>query len=73
MRELQHTQLSDAYELLSTRLALPRPHLSLVSRGPLLAQLDEGLQHKLTLLNRQGGLTFVMQIRYGEIQRHAMF
>ena len=43
------------YELLSTKLALPRPRPSLVSRGPLLARLDEGLEHKLTLLSAPAG------------------
>jgi LuxR family maltose regulon positive regulatory protein len=54
MRELQHTQ-SDTYELLSTKLALPRPRPSLVPREPLLAWLDEGLEHKLTLLSAPAG------------------
>jgi hypothetical protein len=48
MREHGHTQPLDTYELLSTKLASPRPHFSVVSRGPLLARLDEGLEHKLT-------------------------
>ncbi len=54
MRELQHTQ-SDTYELLSTKLALPRPRPSLVPRERLLAWLDEGLEHKLTLLSAPAG------------------
>ena len=33
--------LPDAYELLSTKLALPRPHQALVLRERLLARLDE--------------------------------
>ncbi len=55
MREHGHTQPLDAYELLSTKLALPRPRPSLVPREPLLARLDEGLQHKLTLLSAPAG------------------
>jgi LuxR family transcriptional regulator, maltose regulon positive regulatory protein len=55
MREHGHSQPLDTYELLSTKLASPRPHPSLVSRGPLLARLDEGLQHKLTLLSAPAG------------------
>ncbi len=53
--ERQRTQLPDAYELLSTKLALPRPHQSLVLREPLLARLDEGLEHRLTLLSAPAG------------------
>jgi LuxR family maltose regulon positive regulatory protein len=55
MREHGHTQPLDTYELLSTKLAPPCPHLSLVSRGPLLARLDEGFEHKLTLLSAPAG------------------
>src|SRR5438876_1076187 len=55
MREHGHTQPLDTYELLSTKLAPPRPRPSLVSRGSLLARLDEGLQHKLTLLSAPAG------------------
>src|SRR5713226_9916383 len=55
IREQQHAQPDDTYELLSTKLALPRPHQSLVSREPLLARLDEGLEHKLTLLSAPAG------------------
>ena len=55
MSEHSHTQPLETYELLSTKLAPPRPHPSLVSRGPLLARLDEGLEHKLTLLSAPAG------------------
>src|SRR5437660_10747138 len=55
MREHWHTQPFDTNELLSTKLALPRPRPSLVPREPLLARLDEGLQHKLTLLSAPAG------------------
>jgi len=55
MREHGHTQPLDAYELLSTKLALPRPRPSLVLREPLLERLDEGLEHKLTLLSAPAG------------------
>ncbi len=55
MKELQHTQPFDTYELLSTKLALPRPRPSLVLREALLARLDEGLEHKLTLLSAPAG------------------
>jgi LuxR family transcriptional regulator, maltose regulon positive regulatory protein len=51
----EHTQPLETYELLSTKLAPPRSHPSLVSRGPLLARLDEGLEHKLTLLSAPAG------------------
>jgi LuxR family transcriptional regulator, maltose regulon positive regulatory protein len=54
MKELQHTQ-SDTYELLSTKLALPRQRPSLVPREPLLTRLDEGLEHKLVLLSAPAG------------------
>src|SRR5216684_7646898 len=55
IREQQHAQPLDTYELLSTKLALPRPHQSLVLREALLARLDEGLEHKLTLLSAPAG------------------
>jgi LuxR family maltose regulon positive regulatory protein len=55
MSEHAHTQPLESNELLSTKLAPPRPHPSLVSRGPLLARLDEGLDHKLTLLSAPAG------------------
>ncbi len=55
MSEHAHTQPLDTYELLSTKLAPPHPYPSLVSRGPLLARLDEGLEHKLALLSAPAG------------------
>ena len=55
MREHGYTQPLDTYELLSTKLALPRPRPSLVPRGPLLARLDEGLERKLILLSAPAG------------------
>src|SRR5258708_32485945 len=55
VRERQSAQPSDAYELLRTKLALPRPHSSLVPRDLLLARLDEGLSHKLTLVSASAG------------------
>ncbi len=55
MKEHGNTQPLDIYELLSTKLAPPRPHLSLVSRGALLARLDEGLNYRLTLLSAPAG------------------
>ncbi len=55
MKELQRAQPSDTYELLSTKLAPPRPRPSLVPREALLARLDEGLEHKLTLLSAPAG------------------
>src|SRR5258708_23395727 len=55
VRERQRAQPSDAYELLRTKLALPRPHSSLVPRDLLLARLDEGLVHKLTLVSASAG------------------
>jgi len=53
--EHRHTQPLDGYELLSTKLALPRPHSSLVARDHLLARLDEGLEHKLILASAPAG------------------
>src|SRR5215470_15575830 len=53
--EHRHTQPLDGYELLSTKLALPRPHSSLVARDHLLARLDEGLEHKLILVSAPAG------------------
>ncbi|MEO8970736.1 MAG: LuxR C-terminal-related transcriptional regulator [Ktedonobacteraceae bacterium] len=55
MKERGHTQPLDTNELLSTKLAPPRPHQALVSRGSLLARLDEGLKYKLTLLSAPAG------------------
>ena len=55
MKELQRAQPSDTFELLSTKLAPPRPRPSLVAREALLARLDEGLEHKLTLLSAPAG------------------
>ncbi len=55
MKELQRAQPSDTFELLSTKLAPPRPRPSLVVREALLARLDEGLEHKLTLLSAPAG------------------
>src|SRR5437660_5758321 len=55
MEEVQQTRPPDRYELLSTKLALPRPRPSLVLREPLLERLDEGLEHKLSLLSAPAG------------------
>src|SRR5712691_11548423 len=60
----------DAYVLLSTKLALPRPHQSIVSRGPLLARLDEGLQRKLTLLSAPVGFGKTMLVSEWIATRH---
>lgn len=43
-------------ELLEPKLRLPRPHVALVMRERLLAQLDAGLSHKLTLIAAPAGL-----------------
>ncbi|HKF38916.1 MAG TPA: transcriptional regulator, partial [Ktedonobacteraceae bacterium] len=55
MSKLEHTQRAGTYELLSTKLASPRLHSSLVSRESLLTLLDKGLEHKLTLLSAPAG------------------
>jgi LuxR family maltose regulon positive regulatory protein len=55
MEEIQQTRPPDMFELLSTKLALPRPRPSLVLREPLLARLDEALEYKLTLLTAPAG------------------
>jgi LuxR family maltose regulon positive regulatory protein len=49
---MSHT---DASDLLSTKLTPPRLGSALVLREPLLARLDEGLEHKLTLLSAPAG------------------
>src|ERR1700726_3629749 len=54
MRERRQAQ-SHTYEILSTRLTPPRPRPSLVTREQLLARLDDGLEHKLTLLSAPAG------------------
>ena len=55
MSQLQRTQHAGTSELLSTKLAPPRLRASLVSREPLLARLDEGLEYKITLLSAPAG------------------
>ena len=55
MSEHERTQPLETHELLSTKLAPPRPHPSRVSRGVLLARLDEGLEYRLTLLSAPAG------------------
>ncbi len=55
MSKLEYTQHAGTYELLSTKLTSPRLRSSLVSREQLLARLDEGLEHKLTLLSAPAG------------------
>lgn len=49
------TEAGAVDELLSTKLALPRPHTAIVSREPLLERLDEGLVYKLTLVSAPAG------------------
>lgn len=53
--EQQREQLPNTYELLRTKLALPRPRRSLVPRESLLSRLDEGLERKLILLSAPAG------------------
>ncbi len=53
--EQQREQLPDSYELLKTKLALPRPRQSLVPRESLLSRLDQGLERKLILLSAPAG------------------
>src|SRR6266566_7901563 len=55
MSEHGYARPPESSELLSTKLAPPRPHSALVSRGRLVDQLDEGLEHKLTLLSAPAG------------------
>jgi LuxR family transcriptional regulator, maltose regulon positive regulatory protein len=55
MREQGRVQSLNTNELLSTKLAPPRPRSSLVRREALLARLDEGLEHKLTLVSAPAG------------------
>lgn len=45
----------DSYELLSTKLVPPQPRAPLIVREQLLARLDEGLDHKLTLISAPAG------------------
>jgi LuxR family maltose regulon positive regulatory protein len=45
----------DIDELLSTKFTAPYLRSSLVTREPLLRQLDEGLEHKLTLVSAPAG------------------
>src|SRR5436309_8103246 len=55
MREYGHSQPLDTYELLSTKLAPPRPHTSLVSLATPPPRLDETPQHKHTLPSAPAG------------------
>lgn len=55
MSKLQSAQGVETDELLSTKFALPRLRSPLVSREPLLARLDQGLDHKLTMLSAPAG------------------
>jgi len=55
MSQLQPIQYAETDELLSTKLTPPRLRLPLVFREPLLARLDEGLAHKLTLISAPAG------------------
>ncbi len=48
-------QPSDSDELLSTKLTTPYLSAALVARQPLLARLDAGLTHKLTLISAPAG------------------
>lgn len=47
----EHTPAYPESDILSTKLTPPRLRASIVSREPLLARLDEGLERKLTLLS----------------------
>jgi LuxR family transcriptional regulator, maltose regulon positive regulatory protein len=55
MSALQRQHLANIPELLSTKLAPPRLRTALVPRPALLARLDEGLDHKLTLISAPAG------------------
>jgi LuxR family transcriptional regulator, maltose regulon positive regulatory protein len=55
MDELAHIEPASSAELLSTKLAPPRPRSALVLRAGLLARLDAGLERKLTLLSAPAG------------------
>lgn len=48
-------QPTDTYELLSTKLIVPQARAPRVSRNRLLARLDEGLEHKITLISASAG------------------
>src|SRR6266581_4240326 len=56
MSENQHLSTSAMpSDLLSTKLALPRPRHSLVPREPLFSLLDRGMDHAITLLSAPAG------------------
>ena len=55
MGQLQRSQDTGTPELLSTKFGPPRLRVALVPRGPLLAWLDKGLTHKLTLISAPAG------------------
>lgn len=60
--EQQREQLPDSYELLKTKLALPRPRQSLILREALLSRLDEGLECKLILVSAPAGFGKTMLV-----------
>jgi LuxR family maltose regulon positive regulatory protein len=45
----------DTYQLLNTKLSLPRPRPTMIEREALFTRLDAGLQQKLTLLSAPAG------------------
>jgi LuxR family transcriptional regulator, maltose regulon positive regulatory protein len=55
MNKPVYSEPSSSVELLSTKLAPPRARAGLVPRRDLLARLDAGLEHKLTLLSAPAG------------------
>jgi LuxR family maltose regulon positive regulatory protein len=56
MSEIPHLSTSTiASDLLSTKLALPRPRHSLVPREALFSHLDSGMNHAITLLSAPAG------------------
>lgn len=55
MDQPRHSQDAATSELLSTKLASPRLRTALVPRAALLDRLDEGLEHRLTLISAPAG------------------
>jgi LuxR family maltose regulon positive regulatory protein len=55
MNQPEHSLRADNYEILRTKLAMPRPRSLWVSRTALLDQLDQGLEFRLMLISAPPG------------------
>lgn len=64
MSEIQNPSTrTSTFDLLSTKLALPRPRHSLIPRESLFSQLDRGMDHAITLLSAPAGFGKTTAVR----------